>query len=209
MTRPDGTFTVSETPFEIPSTFLLPQGVTHKEESIGQPERHSIMIDMKDDPPPAPAARTDLPPAVPMDGAAMMLDVERVKVWDVPLTQGQDMPLHVHNTDTVVVFLEGGSLRSIAEDGAEEDRTYAYKDVDYWPAGRAHRLVVVDGAPRVTPVRAAGLTPRRGTAAGAAPGASSPGTQPEPPAQVTTSWTHWPETSATRRACSPDTARSR
>ena len=149
VTRPDGTFTVSETPFEIPSTFLLPQGVTHKEESIGQPERHSIMIDLKDDPPPAPAARTDLPPAVPMDGAAMMLDVERVKVWDVPLTQGQDMPLHVHNTDTVVAFLEGGSLRSIAEDGAEEDRTYAYKDVDYWPAGRAHRLVVVDGAPRV------------------------------------------------------------
>ena len=35
VTRPDGTFTVSETPFEIPSTFLLPQGVTHKEESIG------------------------------------------------------------------------------------------------------------------------------------------------------------------------------
>ena len=110
VTRPDGTFTVSETPFEIPSTFLLPQGVTHKEESIGRPERHSIMIDLKDEPPPAPAARTDLPPAVPMDGAAMMLDVERVKVWDVPLTQGQDMPLHVHNTDTVVVFLEGGSL---------------------------------------------------------------------------------------------------
>ena len=148
VTRPDGTFTVSETPFEIPSTFLLSKGVTHKEEGIGQPERHSIMIDLKDDPPLAPAARTDLPPAVPTDAATLMLDHARVKVWDVPLTEGQDLPLHVHNTDTAVVFLEGGSLRSIAEDGAEEDRTYAYKDVDYWPAGRAHRLVVVDGAPR-------------------------------------------------------------
>lgn len=148
VTRPDGTFTVSETPFEIPSTFLLPKDVTHKEEGIGQPERHSIMIDLKDDPPPAPAARTDLPTAVPMDGATLMLDHARVKVWDVPLSEGQDLPLHVHHTDTAVVFLEGGSLRSIAEDGAEEDRTYAYKDVDYWPAGHAHRLVVVDGAPR-------------------------------------------------------------
>lgn len=150
VTRPDGTFTVSETPFEIPSTFLLPKGVTHKEEGIGQPERHSIMIDLKDAPPPAPArtARTDLPPAVPMDGATLMLDHARVKVWDVPLTEGQDLPIHVHATDTAVVFLEGGTLRSVAADGAEEDRTYAYKDVDYWPAGRAHRLVVVDGAPR-------------------------------------------------------------
>ena len=147
VTRPDGTFTVSETPFEIPSTFLLPKGVTHKEEGIGQPERHSIMIDLKDDPAPAPAARTDLPPAMPMDGATLMLDHARVRVWDVPLTEGQELPLHVH-TDTAVVFLEGGTLRSIAEDGVEEDRTYAYKDVDYWPAGRAHRVEVVDGAPR-------------------------------------------------------------
>ena len=148
VTRPDGTFTVSETPFEIPGTFLLPKGVTHKEEGIGQPERHSIMIDLKDDPPTAPTARTDLPPAVPMDGATLMLDHARVKVWDVPLTEGQDLPLHVHGTDTAVVFIGGGSVRSIGEDGAEEDRTYAYKDVDYWPAGRAHRIEVVAGAPR-------------------------------------------------------------
>ena len=149
VTRPDGTFTVSETPFEIPSTFLLPKGVTHKEEGIGQPERHSIMIDLKDDPPAAPASRTDLPPAVPHDGATLMLDVERVRVWDVPLTDGEDLPLHVHNTDTVAVFLEGGSIRTTGEDGAEEDVTYAYKDVDFWPAGRAHRMAVVGGAPRV------------------------------------------------------------
>ena len=148
VTRPDGTFTVSETPFEIPSTFLLPKGVTHKEEGIGQPERHSIMIDLKDDPPPAPAARTDLPPAVPHDRATMMLNVDRVKVWDVHLIGGGELPLHVHATDTVAVFIEGGSMRSIDEDGHAEDTTYAYKDVDYWPAGRAHRVEVVDGAPR-------------------------------------------------------------
>ena len=148
VTRPDGTFTVSETPFEVPSTFLLPKGVTHKEEGIGQPERHSIMVDMKDYTPPPRETRTDVPPAFPRDGATQMMDADRVTVWDVQMTEGQAVSLHVHNADTVAVFLAWGTIRSVDEDGAEADTTYAYKDVRFWPAGRAHREVVVDGAPR-------------------------------------------------------------
>ena len=148
VTRPDGTFTVSETPFEVPSTFLLRRDVTHKEEGIGQPERHSIMIDLKDHTPPPRETRTDVPPAFPRDGANLVLDEDRVVVWDVQLTTGDEVPLHVHNADTVAVFLAGGTIRSIEEDGAAVDSTYTYKDVRYWPAGRVHREVVVDGAPR-------------------------------------------------------------
>ncbi len=149
VTRPDGTFTVSETPFEVPSTFLLPKGVTHKEEGIGQPERHSIMIDMKNYPPPAREPRTDVPPAMLHEGATLVLDEERVRVWDVRLAAGQELPLHVHNNDTVAVILEGGTLRETGEDGIADTRLYAYKDVLFWPAGgRAHRDVVVEGTPR-------------------------------------------------------------
>ncbi len=147
--RPDGTFTVSETPFEVPSTFLLPKGVTHKEEGIGQPERHSIMIDMKDCTPPPREPRTDVPPAMPHAGATLVLDEERVRVSDVRLAEGQELPLHVHNNDTVAVILEGGTLRETDEDGTANTRTCAYKDVFFWPAGgRAHRDVVVEGTPR-------------------------------------------------------------
>ena len=136
VTRPDGTFTVSETPFEVPSTFLLRKGVTHKEEGIGQPERHSIMIDMKDYTPAPREPRTDVPLAFPRDGATQKLDTNRVTVWDVQLAAGQEVPLHVHNADTVAVFLEGGTIRSTDEDGAATDRTYAYKDVRFWPLAR-------------------------------------------------------------------------
>lgn len=148
VTRPDGTFTVSETPSEVPSTFLLRKGVTHKEEGIGQPERHSVMIDLKDHTSPPREPRTDVRPAFPRDGASLMLEEDRVTVWDVRLSAGQEVPLHVHNADTVAVFLEGGTIRSIDEDGTATETTYAYKDVRFWPAGRAHREVVVDGAPR-------------------------------------------------------------
>lgn len=125
VTRPDGTFTVSETPFEVPGTFLLPKGVTHKEEGIGQPERHSIMIDMKDYTPPSREPRTDVPPAMPHAGATLLLDEERVRVWDVRLAEGQELPLHVHNLDTVAEVLEGGTLRETDEDGNASETTYA------------------------------------------------------------------------------------
>ena len=148
VTRPDGTFTVSETPFEVPSTFLLREGVTHKEEGTGQPERHSIMIDLKDYTPPPREARTGVRPAFPREGATLVLDEDRVAVWDVQLTAGGEVPLHAHNLDTVAVFLDGGTIRSIDEDGTAVDTTYAYKDVRFWRAGRVHREVVVDGSPR-------------------------------------------------------------
>ena len=148
VTRPDGTFTVSETQFEVPSTFLLRKGVTHKEEGTGQPERHSIMIDLKEFTPPAREPRTDVRPAFPRDGATLVLDEDRVAVWDVRLSTGDEVPLHAHNADTVAVFLEEGTIRSIGEDGTASDAEYAYKDVRFWPAGRVHREVVVDGAPR-------------------------------------------------------------
>ena len=148
VTRPDGTFTVSESPFEVPGTFLLRKGVTHKEEGTGQPERHSIMIDLKDYTPAPRETRTDVRPAFPRNGATLVLDEDRVAVWDVELNAGDEVPLHVHNADTVAVFLAGGTIRSIDEDGTASDAEYAYKDVRFWPAGRVHREVVVDGSPR-------------------------------------------------------------
>ena len=158
VTRPDGTFTVSETPFEVPSTFLLRKGVTHKEEGIGQPERHSIMIDMKDYAPPPREPRTDVPPAMPHEGATLVLDEERVRVWDVRLAEGQELPLHVHNSDTVAVILEGGTLRETDEDGIADTRIYAYRDVSSGPpAGVRTGTWSSRDAPCV-PVRAAGLT---------------------------------------------------
>ena len=82
VTRLDGTFTESQDPFEIPWVFFLNKGVTHKEEGIGPPTRHSIMIDMKEHDG-STAPRTDISPAFPREGAEEELDSPRVMVWDV------------------------------------------------------------------------------------------------------------------------------
>ena len=146
VTRLDGTFTVSDSPFEVPSVFLLRKGVTHKEEGIGTPERHSIMIDLKDFHGRTYTPRTDIP--VAFDGLTAKLDEDRVRIWDITLENGQELPLHVHNYDTVAVFLQGGTVRIQDEDGTESTDTWTYKDVRLWPAGLAHSEVVVDGSPR-------------------------------------------------------------
>ena len=44
---------------------------------------------------------------MPHDCATLVLDEDRVRVWDVQLAAGQELPLHVHNLDTVAVILEG------------------------------------------------------------------------------------------------------
>ena len=148
VTRLDGTFTVSEDPFEIPWVFFQAKGVTHKEEGIGTPERHSIMIDMKDQVGPPAVTRSDVPPAFPHAGAEQELDSPRTLVWDVQWQPGQELPRHVHPTDTVVVVLEGGTIRSSREDGIVEEIEYAHKDIAFFPAGTTHAIRVESGSPR-------------------------------------------------------------
>ena len=148
VTRLDGTFTLSEVPFEIPRVFFQAKGVTHKEEGIGTPERHAIMIDMKENVASPSQPRTDIPPALPREGAEEVLDSPRVTVWDVGWPEGQGTPLHVHTRDTVAVFLEGGTIRMRQADGSEEATTYASKDVVFLPAGTAHASSVTSGSPR-------------------------------------------------------------
>ena len=52
-------------------------------EGIGQPERHSVMVDMKDHTPPRREPRTDVPPAFHRAGATQKLDADRVTVQSV------------------------------------------------------------------------------------------------------------------------------
>ena len=59
------------------------------------------------------------------------------------------MPLHLHPTNTVLVFLEGGTISTTREDGAENTTTYGAKDIAFLPAGTAHTTRVVNGSPRV------------------------------------------------------------
>ena len=147
VTRLDGSFTASTEPFDIPWVFFQAKGVTHKEEGIGAPERHALMIDMKEHSPRGGETRRDMPAAFPRGGADIELDSPRVTVWDTRWLPEADAP-HVHTRDTVVIFINGGTIRTRDLDGVEYVNTYTPEDLLFLPAGTAHVSTVVGASPR-------------------------------------------------------------
>ncbi len=150
VTRPDGTATTGQT-FEVPRPYFQLKDITHREEAMGKPgdpERLAIMVDLKDDPlPPFKLTATD-PKAFPRDGAANVLENNRVRMWDYTWKPGAPTARHAHDTDTIEVFVTGGRIRTRAGDGKEETHDVAVKTARWVPRGRVDTEEAVAGSPR-------------------------------------------------------------
>ena len=92
----------------------LRKGTAHMEEGISDIGRHAILVDLKDGSAPASLNATVYPTAFPREGATKLIDNARVVVWDYAWTSGKPTPVHVHDKDSVVVYLGAGRLASRA-----------------------------------------------------------------------------------------------
>jgi predicted metal-dependent enzyme (double-stranded beta helix superfamily) len=72
--------------------------------------------------------------AVPAVAAAPVIDNERVTVWDVTLANGDSAPPTSRDLDTVIMFLEGGTIRTVVK-GKTTTATHAFGDAVFVPAG--------------------------------------------------------------------------
>ena len=150
VTRPDGTATSGQT-FEVPRPYFQPKDITHREEAMGKPgdpERLAIMVDLKDDAVPPFRMTTADPAALPREGAANVLDNARVRLWDYTWKTGAPAARHVHQSDTIEVFVTGGRIRTTAADGTQETHEVAFKTARWVPRGRSDREEAVAGSPR-------------------------------------------------------------
>ncbi len=151
VTTPDGRATTGA-PFEVPRPYFQVKDVTHREEAVGapgDPERLAIMVDLKDLPSPPPIeTQPGLAPWFPHEGARMVLDNPRVRMWDYTWTSGQTVARHVHTSDAVVVFVSGGVLKTTLADGTVETQTVNFKDAPFVPRGRVDTEEAVSGSPR-------------------------------------------------------------
>ena len=124
------------------SATFLPKGVLPK---IAGP---SVVIDLKDYLV-APIANTSgYPLAFPRPGVKKILENERVIVWDCTWSPGVDIPMHFHDKDAVVVFLEDGVLKSTTLDGQSVATPHVPGEVRFAPRSRAHAEMLVRGKQR-------------------------------------------------------------
>ncbi len=104
-----------------------------------------MVINLKDHPVPPIANTTGYPLAFPRPGSKKILENARVIVWDYTWQPGVATPMHFHDKDVVVVFLEDGDLKSTTPDGKDTVNSYASGTVRFNTRDRSHTETLVRG----------------------------------------------------------------
>ena len=107
-----------------------------------------VLIAIKDHPRDRLEAPLGMTPAFPRDGARRVVENDSVAVWHVTWTKGLKTPQHFHDKDVVAVYLDGGTVRSIALNGETAATPRLAGDTVFIPRGRAHIEECIDGPRR-------------------------------------------------------------
>ena len=126
------------------SAEFWPRGTTPKIRK-GKIAGRSIVIDLKDHPVAPIANPTGYPLAFPRPGSKKILENARVIVWDYTWTPGVATPMHFHDKDVVVVFLEDGDLSSTTPDGKVVVSSFTSGTVRFNARDRTHTETLVRG----------------------------------------------------------------
>lgn len=108
----------------------------------------SLVIVLKDHPVPPIKNKSGYPLGFPRPGAKKLLENDRVIVWDYTWQPGVATPMHFHDKDVVVWFLEDGDLKSTTPDGKETVNQYAADTVRFNQSNRTHSETLVKGKQR-------------------------------------------------------------
>ena len=108
------------------SVVLTPQGTVHMEEGLSDIPQRKIMLQLKASETRSDNAVGSAPGAFPREGAVKLFENARVIAWDFSWKPGQKTARHADYRDSVIVFLEGGTIRSGSTDIARSTGEVAY-----------------------------------------------------------------------------------
>jgi hypothetical protein len=108
----------------------------------------SMVIHLKGNPSRPIANSTGYPLAFPRPGVKKILENEQVIVWDYTWSPGVATPMHFHDKDVVVVYLDDGDLKSTSLDGKVVTNTYTFGTVTFNRNNRTHTETLVRGKQR-------------------------------------------------------------
>jgi hypothetical protein len=105
----------------------------------------SMVIELKDHPVATIENKSGYPLAFPRPGSKKILENARVIVWDYSWAPGVATPMHFHDKDVVVVFLDDGDLTSTTLDGKVTENSYKAGTVRFNARDRTHTETLIRG----------------------------------------------------------------
>lgn len=108
----------------------------------------SFVIDLKDHPVAPIENKSGYPLAFPRKGAKKLLENDRVIVWDYSWTPNVATPMHFHDKDVVVLFLEDGDLKSTDAAGKVTENSFKPFTVRFNTRERVHTETLTRGEQR-------------------------------------------------------------
>jgi len=119
---------------------FIPRGSHYK------PSRaRSVIIELKDAPTARYENKTGYPPAFPRPHVKKLLENNRVVVWSYRWNPGEPTPMHFHDKDVVVVYLEDTALISTTPDGVKKLNEYKAFDIRFNKGNRTHTELLAHG----------------------------------------------------------------
>jgi hypothetical protein len=111
----------------------------------GGKARRSLVIELKDHPVPPLENKTGYPLAFPRPHVKKLLENDRVIVWSYRWNPGEPTPMHYHDKDVVVVYLEATALTSTTPDGKKTLNEYKAFDIRFNKRDRTHTELLERG----------------------------------------------------------------
>jgi hypothetical protein len=122
----------------------------HAGETAGKSGARSIIIDLKNHPVAPLPNNSGYPNAYPRPHIEKLLENDRVIVWRYRWNLGEPTPMHFHDKDVVVVYLEDSALQSTEPNGKIVVNEYKSGDIRFNKRDRVHtELLVHDAASAV------------------------------------------------------------
>jgi len=118
---------------------------TQNEIWISETPAKALVITLKDKKV-APIANTSgYPNAFPRPNNIKLYEDARVIVWDYTWTLGTPTPMHFHDKDVVVIYLDNGTLKSTTPDGKSVSNQRHFGDTYFNPRDRVHTETLTEG----------------------------------------------------------------
>jgi hypothetical protein len=111
----------------------------------GEEGAHTIVIELKDHAVTPLENKTGYPNAFPRPHVKKLYDSDRITLWSYAWNPGEPTPMHYHDKDVVVVYMEDTALKSTAPDGKSTINEYKAGQTKFNLRDRTHTELLIRG----------------------------------------------------------------